>query len=115
VACVGGNGNGQLGRGTYSSIPSPDWDFVAGIDDAIDVQCGELSTCVLHQGGKVSCFGLGLSVGNNGGGNALTPYETIPDGAVAIACGDQHTCAIMDDASVKCWCVGARGLFISAC
>ena len=105
MACVGGNGNGQLGQGTTSQIATPDWSFVADINDAVEVQCGELSTCVLRKGGKVSCWGLALAIGNNGA-NALTPFETLSGGAVKIAAGDQHVCAIMEDASVKCWCAG---------
>jgi hypothetical protein len=114
VACVGVGGNGQLGNGIASPDPVSDWYFVAGINDALDVECGELATCVLRQGGKVSCWGFSLSVGNNNAGNALTPYETLPSGAVALACGDQHTCAIMDDASVKCWCAAERGFCLIA-
>jgi hypothetical protein len=34
---------------------------VVGITDAIDVKCGEVSTCALRQGGKVSCWGYGLA------------------------------------------------------
>ncbi|GBG00561.1 hypothetical protein Rsub_13351 [Raphidocelis subcapitata] len=105
IACVGGNGNGQLGRGFASGTASADWGFVSGINDAVDVQCGELSTCVLRKGGKVSCWGLGIAVGN-GGATATTPFETLSGGAVSIASGDQHVCALMDDITVQCWCVG---------
>jgi hypothetical protein len=78
---------------------------VSGINDAVDVQCGELSTCVLRKGGKVSCWGFGIAVGN-GGTTVSTPFETLSGGAVSIASGDQHVCALMDDITVKCWCVG---------
>jgi hypothetical protein len=76
---------------------------VAGINDAVDVDCGEVSTCVLRQGGKVSCWGLGVAVGNGGAANALTPFETLSGGALRLVAGDQHACAILNDASVTCW------------
>jgi alpha-tubulin suppressor-like RCC1 family protein len=115
VACVGGNGNGQLGRGTSGSTPLPDWGFVAGITNAVDVECGELSTCVLHKDGKVSCWGLALAVGTGSStGISTTPQVTISSGALAVALGDQHGCAIINDGTVKCWCVsrdlGAGGM-----
>ena len=103
VACVGNNGYGQLGRGTVGTTARA-WVAVAGINDAVQVQCGEVSTCVLRKGGKVSCWGMAIATGNGvGNGNQLTPFDTISSGAVDLATGDRHGCAIMEDATVLCW------------
>ena len=101
VACVGGNSYGQLGRG-FTSSAELDWAFVAGISDAVHVQCGFYATCVLRAGGKVTCFGYGVSVGA-ANPHQLTPFDTIPSGAVDLAMGDAHGCAVIEDGSVKCW------------
>jgi alpha-tubulin suppressor-like RCC1 family protein len=112
MACVGANGNGQLGNGTSGQIPSPDWLFVRNITDAVEVQCGEVSTCVLRLRGKASCWGYGIAIGapdTRSTENRLSPYETLSGGAVKIAAGDQHVCAIMERGVVKCWCAGGAG------
>ncbi|GBF94290.1 hypothetical protein Rsub_06912 [Raphidocelis subcapitata] len=109
VACVGQNNWGQLGRGA-TGLPQSNWANVVGITDAIDVQCGEVSTCALRQGGKVSCWGYGLAVGNGAGVVAVpTPVEVLPGGAISLSVGDRHVCALMSDGSVTCWGNGANG------
>ena len=101
---MGGNEDGQLGRGSVSFSAQLDWAFVVNISDAVHVQCGQRFTCVLRGGGKVSCFGAGSGTGNNGVANPqLAPFDTIPSGAVDLATGSSHGCATMDDATVKCW------------
>ncbi|GBF94287.1 hypothetical protein Rsub_06909 [Raphidocelis subcapitata] len=109
VACVGQNNWGQLGRGA-TGLPQSNWANVVGITDAIDVKCGEVSTCALRQGGKVSCWGYGLAVGNSAGLAAVpTPVEVLPGGAISLSVGDRHVCALMSDGSVTCWGNGANG------
>ncbi len=59
VSCWGNNPNGALGAGAgdagaFSKTPLD----VAGITDAVDVSCGLGFTCVIRQGGKVSCWGV---------------------------------------------------------
>ncbi len=55
VACWGANAMGQLGDGTlisrHRAMP------VAGIDDAVEVDCGTDHTCVRSEDGVVRCFG----------------------------------------------------------
>ncbi|GBG00654.1 hypothetical protein Rsub_13383 [Raphidocelis subcapitata] len=112
VACVGQNNWGQLGRGA-TGLPQSNWANVVGITDAIDVKCGEVSTCALRQGGKVSCWGYGLAGddssvtcwgnGANGqlGAGAPAPSnwptpQTSPQfvGADSIHAGSLSTCII---------------------
>lgn len=95
VQCWGGNGEGELGRGTTSwGEPQPAW--VAGIDDATSVAAGAGSTCVVHRTGRVSCWGAIMA--------ANTP-RAVPDVTEAknVAVHDEDACALLAHGDVVCW------------
>ncbi|MBI2372773.1 MAG: hypothetical protein HYV07_02110 [Deltaproteobacteria bacterium] len=56
VSCAGANSLGQLGAGQVGAMSSA-FVEVAGVTDAIAVRTGDRHACVLHEGGRVSCWG----------------------------------------------------------
>ncbi len=81
--------------------------------EILAVEAGGFHTCVLIEGGRVRCWGLGavgqLGLGNNDlVGDDELPNEVaeveLPAPAVQIsASSDQHTCALLEDDTVTCW------------
>lgn len=106
VSCWGQNGSwGALGIGRDDDVilgPSN----VEGIDDAVEVQVGEVSSCVRHRDGGVSCWG-DSNYGQVGDGfrlNALSPKRVEGvDNAIDLTMGYQHVCVALDTGRVKCW------------
>merc|ERR1711937_428406 len=77
----------------------------------IDACSGDLFTCVVHESGRIRCYGRntygeigGQDVASHDGDRySADPTETptLASGASAIACARRHVCAIIDG-KVKC-------------
>ncbi|MGF1469653.1 MAG: hypothetical protein ACFCGT_26315 [Sandaracinaceae bacterium] len=109
VACWGAHDGGPgTGRQTQTSRPVP----VADVDDARGLALGRRFTCILRDGGAVTCFGVGAQ-GQLGTGSrrrllvASTPVRGI-DEAVEVMAGDDFACARRaspgpEQSSLRCW------------
>ena len=121
VSCWGGNkygqlGNGQIGEETSSAVPQ----VVNGITDAISLSVARFHACILHEGGKISCWGNNEH-GQLGNGiySTYTKDEIVDSGvpvqvfkisdAIAITTGDYHSCALHEDGTISCWGREAEG------
>ena len=101
---------GILGTGSRSSMePLPA--AVLGITDAVAVDIGAFSSCVLHRGGGVSCWGANHS-GQLGTGTAesrLEPVRLDIRDALAVTVSSRngwsgsHACAVTAGDGVLCW------------
>ena len=101
---------GLLGAGSRSTMePVPLG--VVGITDAVAVDMGEFSSCVLHRDGGVSCWGANHS-GQLGTGTAesrLEPVRLDIRDALAVTVSSRnvwsgsHACAVTADDGVLCW------------
>lgn len=109
VRCWGDNGAGQIGSGlsldgSQPSVLKPQ--IVPGIKDAIAIASGLNHTCIVHEAGDVSCWGLNL-FGQLGDGTKNTSSKPVKvlglHGATALAGGTSFTCALRKDKTVACW------------
>ena len=114
VSCWGDNFGGELGTGQRgnefdSAVPVK----VAGIEDAIDVSTNALNTCVLREGGNMSCWGDN-TYGQLGDGTSTfispgEPFVSSPvnvsgiDSAIIISTGADFSCAALQSGQVRCW------------
>ena len=114
LSCWGDNFGGELGTGQRgnefdSAVPVK----IAGIEDAIDVSTHELNTCVLREGGSMSCWGDN-TYGQLGDGTSTfvspgEPFVSSPvnvlgiDSAVGISTGTDFSCAALESGQVRCW------------
>lgn len=83
------------------------------------IDAGAYHNCVLIEGGRVRCWGLGLAgqlgLGKNENvGDDELPNEVadvdLPAPAVQISTSsDQHTCALLEDETVRCWGINDSG------
>ena len=115
VSCAGANWFGQLAN---SELRTLDWNpqKIADITDATDIALGVGHTCVAHEAGEVSCWGLNnhgqLGNGHEGFGyNSSVPVrvEGISD-AVAVAAGQLAlSCALHETGEVSCWGLNFSG------
>jgi hypothetical protein len=96
---------GELGGGTNADevnfpIRVPD------MANARSIAAGGSHTCVILEGGSVSCWGSDY-YGMLGGGTIAHPDGPILahgiGDAVSISTREYHTCALMPDGSVRCW------------
>ena len=97
-------GNNQYGQSTGYWRDDTDFSVpvrVDGITDATAITSGEGHSCVLHQTGTITCWGIL-------GGESFEPLkvEGISD-ATAITAGLAHSCALHQTGTVSCW--GANG------
>lgn len=113
VACWGGDFSGQLGTEASGEAERVTPVIVAGIDQVVDLQCGELHCCVVTNEGTVRCWG-----GNENGELGSAPIEvarpepsTVPGvlNAVQVVAGAQHSCARTRDGAVYCWGGNSEG------
>lgn len=98
IDCWGLNIAGQLGDGSTEnrSTPVP----VAGVNGAVQIAGGNISTCALLSTGDVDCWGTQDLVGEV---PKLTPVPVSLGGeASRIAVGGIHACALLTGA-VECW------------
>lgn len=103
VACLGGNGNGQLGDGTTTSRSTlaP----VVGLAD-VDRIYAAMSLSCAHQPSGVSCWGTsanGAMRGTPHEGTNLVPLPLSVERVEHLALGELHTCVITSDAETWCW------------
>ncbi len=125
VRCWGSfYGTGVPGSGTIGDDETPDQvrPVELGDNDVVEVDGGQLLTCVLLDNGDVRCWGVGggSGLGYNGlpgvddsiGLNEEPlefPAIDLGGDATAIASGNFHTCAILDDGSLRCWGFASSG------
>lgn len=109
VRCWGDNGAGQLGDGVPFDGPRPDAlkpQVVPGISKVIAIASGLSHTCVVHEAGNLSCWGLNFfgQLGDGTKERSSKPVEvlTLKD-AVAVAGGTSFTCAVRKDKTAACW------------
>ena len=84
------------------------------------LDAGSSHTCIVGEGGRVRCWGVG-NFGQLGYGNTNSIGDTehpstagvvdLGQGlrAVSVAAGSEHTCALADDSAVRCWGQGYGG------
>ena len=105
VSCWGDNESGQLGDGSREPVrDSPE--RVRGLTDGAAIAAGEDHSCVIHDGGSLSCWGR--VYGN-------TPAEVRGLSAVsAVSIGDTETCVVTTAGAVYCWHHGETNIAQSA-
>ncbi len=108
VTCAGSNDLGQIGNksvANFTLFAQP----ATGITDAIDVAVGESHTCVVLEGGKVSCWGSNFfgQLGNGGEGAGSEQFEPVAvpgiEDAEAVAASRFNTCVLHEGGEVSCW------------
>lgn len=108
IYCWGGNGDGELGIGDYTSGHSTPVQAVGLPGRVSAIAAGGSHTCALTQAGGVYCWGEN-EAGELGDGATTTSTPTpvqvigLASGVIAIAAGDDHTCALTSAGGVKCW------------
>jgi alpha-tubulin suppressor-like RCC1 family protein/mRNA-degrading endonuclease RelE of RelBE toxin-antitoxin system len=105
VACWGSNSHGELGDGTNVERDTPT--TVVGLDDAIDIACGEQFTCAVRRTGEVACWGSNqlrqLGHGEIRVDSSVpVPVDGVHD-AVDVTAGEIHACARRRSGPVVCW------------
>jgi alpha-tubulin suppressor-like RCC1 family protein len=112
VWCWGRNNYDQLGDASDAVQLLPvEVIGLPGGKTPVDVEAGNLHTCVLFADGTVWCWGQGARVGRitgGCGGQAPAPVPPIDD-AVQLTVGSGHTCVLHDDGSVSCFGSSADG------
>ena len=122
AVCWGGNGNGQLGIGTFSTANTPTAVSATGTPmdgkQIVQVTAGNAHTCATSADGLAYCWGFGGKLGNGGAANdnqpkpvAVTTTGTPLDGKTVaeVRAGDYHTCARATDGTLACWGSGTSG------
>jgi alpha-tubulin suppressor-like RCC1 family protein len=104
VACWGGNGNGQLGKGDEAPALTPA--VVLDLTGVIAISAGQAHACAVKSDGSVACWGDGLN-GQLGQGTPKSSSKpvsvaSLPE-AVQVAAGERSTCALTRTGSVLCW------------
>lgn len=117
VRCWGGRLNRECSAmlGTDPVDLGPEGVTVEGIDDAVDVASGPHGSCVIHETGRVSCWGCGpvavdpgTEAGERGHTRTPLPVDGIED-AVKLSVGLVHACAIEASGRLLCWGRGSYG------
>ena len=109
VMCWGDNRSGELGDGTASTTATSVPKEMPGVTDATTVAaCGQ-ATCVLHNGGQVSCTGAANQNGLSSATSAITDVPGLTS-AQSLSCqtlgGAQslgYFCAVMQIGTLVCW------------
>ena len=105
VWCWGYNANGRLGAGTVG------WDWgarepVFDVSDAIALDAGGASTCVVRADGTAACWGANGDGQLGDGTFADRPAPVVVTGladVAQIAMGGGHACAVRADGTAACW------------
>jgi alpha-tubulin suppressor-like RCC1 family protein len=116
VWCWGGNGEGELGDGTFtnsSTAVAVMTDTGQQLADAVELGIDQQFSCARVSGGEVRCWGRN-DYGQLGDGT-LTVHEHAVQvwagtqaltGATSLSVGGDHACAIVNG---QPWCWGANG------
>ncbi len=108
--CWGGNGTGQLGRGSASNSLTPV--AVSSLSGITQMSAGPLHACAVVSGATVKCWGynesgqLGATTTDTCNDEACSPAPVTVTGlsnATQVSIGVDHTCAIISGSTVKCW------------
>jgi alpha-tubulin suppressor-like RCC1 family protein len=97
--CWGGNGNAQVGDGSFvdRNVPTA----VSGLSGANEIVIGYGSTCA-RTGGTVVCWGLdAYAQGGDAPNRSYSPVEVM--GLPSLSSGRNHSCRINVDDTVDCW------------
>ncbi len=127
VTCWGSNANGELGRGTTSSVERPlagDAGLVqlytgAILDGviAIDSYAGANFTCAVRSSGQVVCWGENDSLQIGADASPLRAPRAVPIPGITtasrVAVGASHACALLTSGAVRCWGSNATGQLAS--
>jgi len=124
ISCWGANFNGQLGRGTITSVLNPGLFPPTHVTtnasvSVVKLSLGSYHSCALLSNGYVTCWGYNqygqLGVLNStslNNASSVVPIQLLNSTAytaVQIDAGDSHTCALLSDWSVHCWGLGSSG------
>jgi alpha-tubulin suppressor-like RCC1 family protein len=106
VSCWGDNASGELGRGTLGGT-SGTATAISGLSGVVSLQAGAFHSCVIQQGGNVSCWGLNtdgqVGIGTTSAGQA-SPVATNPlVSGVALHMGRAFSCAKDSLGTTRCW------------
>ena len=113
VTCWGSSRHGKLGDPAAVAFgESPVMPY--RIEGATSISSGLKFTCVLHQSGKISCWGNNWAgqLGNGASGwGEFTPdhfareptYTSGINDATQVSAGGYHTCALHEDGTISCW------------
>ncbi len=117
VLCWGQADRGQLGPGTAKASATAV--SVRGIREPTAIRSRFANhTCVLHDGGKVACWGdnsygqLGSpspDASADAGKFSSEPISVPIDDAIALSAGDGTTCAVRKGGTILCWGHGTSG------
>jgi alpha-tubulin suppressor-like RCC1 family protein len=102
-----GNSSGQLGDGTDISSSTPV--DVLDVDDAVGVEVGQSSSCVVTADATVKCWG-NLYYENDGVSTETTATAIeFLEGVADLSMGSQHRCVRYEDGAVACWGANDKG------
>ena len=122
VKCWGGNGDGQLGDGSFIARETP-VDVVVTenggsqrvLTDVVQVTAGGLHTCATRADSTIACWGANArgQLGNGGTADSASPTtvaitfsnhsQTVLSGITQTAAGRYHTCARFSNNTAACW------------
>jgi alpha-tubulin suppressor-like RCC1 family protein len=108
VSCWGGNGNGQLGIGLSTNLPTP---TPVGLSAVKGIALGDQHTCAWFLDGTMKCWGDNFSgqLGDATNIDSNVPTSVALSGVEQVAAGGEHTCALVTGGTVKCWGRNSRG------
>ncbi len=106
--CWGYGGEGQLGRGSYSSTPAPEPVSMPEGHTFSRITAGWAHSCALDETGAAYCWGRGDSgeLGNGDESDSPKPVPvSMPEGRTfnRISAGDFFTCALDQQGVAFCW------------
>ena len=112
VACWGGNGAGQLGRGEAEGAPLVDSSVAARVAGLSNVASLDHS-CAVDKSGGVWCWGTGPFAWSGDAGAVSTTHTTavkldLPP-VTKVARTFDTACAVLTTGDVQCWGSNARG------
>ena len=114
VSCWGLGDKGRLGDSDESRHSSGHPVTVHLPGPATGLSVGHSHTCVVLEGGSVSCWGVGDN-GRLGNGEVTRHRSAVPvpvsglSGVRSVHAGRAHTCAVLHDDTVRCWGSAAWG------
>lgn len=108
VRCVGSNGEGQLGNGTFGADQTTP--VTAIMSGATEVSAGWRHTCA-RIGDVVQCWGMNTfgQIGDTTTSRKTSPVTVINMGATRVSVGSDVTCALLSGNVARCWGRGTYG------